>query len=142
MIRIATPADFEDILELYKAGLEELGFKYKEDLLKIKIVNSYKLAPCFLVVMNDKICGMAGFTVVTTSHDGVASLADYMFYIKPEHRNIKTLDALMKTIKEFAMTHGLPVRLDFFISKSLKSHKRLLERYGFKVSALLGVYNG
>ena len=137
-IKIATGEDLHDIIELYQKGLEELGEPFKYELLVKKVTESYILAPCFLVVFNDKIVGMAGFTLVTTSHSGVASLADYMFFVEKEHRNIKTLDTLMKAIKEFAMSHDLQVRVDF-LTGSLKARKRLLARYGFKVSSLVGV---
>ena len=142
MIRQATASDFPRIFELYKAGLEALGLKYKESLLKKNIAVCYQLAPCFLVVKNDNIVGMAGFKLVTTSHDGVASLADYMFYIMPEHRNIKTLGALLDKIKDFAVTHNFPVRVDFQTNVSIEARERLLTRFGFKVSSISGVYNG
>lgn len=140
VIRIATGEDLEDIISLYERGLKELNEPYKHELLIKKVTESYILAPCFLVVINDKIVGMAGFTLVTTSHSGVASLADYMFFIEKEHRNIKTLDALMKQIKEFAMTHNLQIRLDFLVDRSVGVKKRLFERYGFNVNSIVGVY--
>ena len=142
MIRIAENKDIDDIFRLYKASLEELGENYQESLILNKIVTCFYLAPCFLVVIDDKIVGMAGFTSVTSSHTGDVSLADYMFYIEPEHRNIRTLDALMDAIKGFAVENKFSIRLDFILNNDLLAKQKLLERYGFKVLVLAGVYNG
>jgi hypothetical protein len=141
-VRIAENKDIDDILRLYKAGLKELGEDYKDSLVLNKVVTCFHLAPCFLVEINDNIVGMAGLTTVTTSHTGDASLADYMFYIEPEHRNIRTLDALMKEIKGFAVSKNLPIRLDFLVDGEVSAKARLFERYGFKPFSVVGVYNG
>lgn len=142
IIRKAVNGDIDDILRLYKAGLRELGEKYKESLVLDKVLKSFTLAPCFLSVVDDKIVGMVGLTLSITSHNGVASLADYMFYVEPEHRNIKTLDALMNKVKDFAVSHKLPVRLDFFTKRDEGAKKRLFSRYGFEVKGVMGVYYG
>lgn len=136
------PQDVVDVFSLYTAGLKELGKEYKEDLALNKIVNSYHLAPCFLLVIDDKICGMAGFTAVSSSHSGDASLADYMFYVQPEHRNMESLNALTKAVKDFASAHNLPVRLEFIVTNDEAVKRRLLKRHGFRVDAIIGVYNG
>ena len=85
---------------------------------------------------------MAAFTIVTASHNGDECLADYMFYVEPEHRNIRTLDALMKEIKGFSVENNLPIRIDFRHGYSLKGRERLLNRYGLQVQSVVGVCNG
>jgi hypothetical protein len=142
MIRKATKDDFHSILELYRKGLEELGeTNIVESMLLKKVVNSYQLAPCFLLVINDNIAGMAGFTTATTSHNGVASLVDYMFYVEPEHRNIKNLGDLVQSAKEFAIEHALPIRLEFVTNNDEETRKRLFKLHGFEPSAVVGFYN-
>lgn len=140
--RAALPDDAPEIFRLYTAGLDELGLCWKEDLILKKIVNSYHLAPCFLLVINDKICGMAGFTAVSSSHSGDASLADYMFYVEPDHRNMESLNALTGSVKAFASEHKLPVRLEFIVTDDEAVKRRLLSRHGFKIGAIIGVFDG
>jgi hypothetical protein len=143
MLRQATTKDIDDILPLYKAGLEELGLTdWKESLLVKKIINSFALAPCFLLVIDDKICGMAGFTLCITSHNGVATLSDYMFYVLPEYRNIKNLGGLVEEAKQFATVKNFPIKLEFICNNDEKLRKRVLEMHGFKVFSVTGVYNG
>lgn len=141
-IRIAAPEDLKDVVLLYKKGLESLGEPYNEESVRNKVYTSYYLAPCFLVIKDDTIVGIAGLTVIRTSHDSAASLADYMFYIEPEYRSIRTLDALMEKIKDFAVSKNLPIRLDFRVSGNIEARERLLNRYGFKVQSVVGVYDG
>lgn len=142
-IRQSTPADFPYILALYKKGLEDVGLTdWKESLLLKKIVNSFHLAPCFLLVNDDKIVGMAGFTTVISSHNGVASLSDYMFYVEPEFRNHKTLSKLVKAAKDFADKHAMPLKLEFISKNDTKLRERVMRLHGFKDIAVIGVYNG
>lgn len=142
MIRKATPKDIPEILELYRKGLEELGQKnIKESHILNKVVISYHLAPCFLLEIDDIIVGIAGLTVVTTSHNGVASLADYIFYVEPEYRSIKTLGVLVDSAKNFATENALPLRLEFISNNDEELRKRIFRLHGFKVSSVTGVYN-
>ena len=143
MIRQATPKDIPVILDLYNKGLIELGeTNIVESCLLRKVVNSYHLAPCFLVVKNDNIIGMAGLTVVTTSHNGVAQLCDYMFYVQPEHRNINILSELVENIKEFARDSDMPIKLEFITDNDQNLRERVLKMHGFKVYSVSGIYHG
>ena len=99
MIRKATPQDFPYILDLYMKGLEELGEHYLESMCLKKVVLSYHLAPCFLLVDCDNIIGIAGLTTVTSSHNGDATLSDYMFYVLPEHRNKYSFDTGVEVLR-------------------------------------------
>lgn len=141
MIRKATAQDLDDVIKLYRAGLTELGEKYSDSLTMNKVLTCFYLAPCFLLVINDKICGIAGLTVVTSSHNGDASLSDYMFYILPEHRSLRTLNSLVKEVKAFAQEQNLPLRLEFVSSGDEKLKERLLTMNGFKIGGVIGVYN-
>lgn len=140
-IKKAKADDLGEVIDLYRAGLTELGEEYSDSLTMNKVLTSFYLAPCFLVVIDGKICGMAGLTAVTTSHDGVASLSDYMFYVLPEHRNLKTLNTLVKEVKAFAAEQKLPLRLEFVANGDEKLKERLLTMNGFKIGAVIGVYN-
>lgn len=143
MIRQATSSDIKDILRLYKAGLNELGYTdWKESLLVKKITESFVLAPCFLIENDGIISGMAGLTLVITSHNGVATLCDYMIYIDKDIRNIKILGGLMDEIKRFADSQNLPVKLEFICNNDEEVRKRLYKRNGFTPRSVTGYYNG
>ena len=142
MIRKATPADIPHILDMYKAAITELGEEYTESFLLKKIVNSYHLAPCFLLVLDDTIWGMAGLTSVTMPHNGKAMLSDYIFYVQPEHRSLPNLSDLVESAKAFAKELDLPLRLDFVVNGDQKIRERLLKMHGFKIESIVGVYNG
>ena len=143
IVRQATPKDIPYILALYKKGLDEIGLTdWKESLLLNKIVNSFHLAPCFLLVNDGTISGMAGFTTVTSSHNGVASLADYMFYIDPDVRNHETLSQLVQEAKDFAKQHAMPLKIEFISRNDLQLRERVMRRHGFEDFSVTGVYNG
>jgi len=76
MIKKATAKDLPRVVELVGAGLDELGQKYTDSLLLKKVVNSFHLAPCFLLVIGGIVRGIAGFTVIKSSWDGEATLSD------------------------------------------------------------------
>ena len=142
MIREATPKDIPYILDLYRKGLEELGeTNISESCMLRKIVNSYQLAPCFLLEIDDIIAGIAGLTVITSSHNGDATLSEYMFYVLPEHRSLKNLSGLVEKSKAFASQNDFPLRLQFFTDQDQKVRERLFEMHDFKVIAVVGVYN-
>lgn len=141
LIRKAETKDLDDVIKLYRAGLTELGEKYSDSLTMNKVLTCFYLAPCFLLVIDDKICGIAGLTVITISHSGVAQLTDYMFYVLPEHRSLKTLNSLVKEVKAFAEEQNLPLRLEFISNGDEKLKERLLNMNGFKIGGVIGVYN-
>lgn len=142
LVKQATQEDIPRILEMYKAGLEETGRDdWRESFLIKKITTCLHLAPCLLLVINGKIQGMMGLTIVRLSHNGDASLADYILYIEPKFRSIKTLGALVKSAQEFADSHDMPLRVDFIVKEDLAKRVRLLTMHGFKVNTVSGAYN-
>ena len=142
LVRKATRDDFGEILRFYKAGLEELGEDYVEELLEKKIENAYYAAPCFLLVVNDKIVGMAALTASLICYNGKITLSDYMFYVEPQHRNLKRLSGLVNACKDFAYEQKAALRLDFISQKDEELRIRLLRMHGFKIHSIVGVYNG
>jgi hypothetical protein len=142
MIRAATHGDVGEILKMYRLGLEELGeTKFSESLMLDKVLSSYHVAPCFLLIKDDIIVGMAGLTIITLPWNGTASLADYMFYVQPEHRNIKDLSALVNKSKEFAEALGIPLRIQFATDAKYSVKERLFRMHNFEISSVVGTYN-
>jgi len=142
LVRKATKEDFPEILRLYKSGLEEIGEEYKESLLTDKIIKAFQCAPCFLLVINDSIVGMAALTASFVCYNGSITLSDYMFYVEPRHRNLKRLSGLVEACKDFAKQHDFPLRLDFISQKNEQLRIRLLRMHGFEIHSVVGVYNG
>lgn len=144
MIRRANHKDLKRITELYIEGLKELGAKdINPDLCYKKVETCYFLAPCFLLEIDDIIFGMWGLTTTQLPWNGSATLADYMMYLLPEYRSLDNLGGLIDEVKNFAQSVNLPLRLDFQIADGKEAVKRrLFEMYGFKVSSIMGVYNG
>ena len=128
-------------MRLYKEGLDELGLEYEESLLLKKIVNSYHLAPCFLLMKGAVVVGMWGLTMGITSHDGKPIVQDYMLYIEPEHRGLKTLSKMADKVKEFADENGFIVRLEH-LGRNPELSKRIYEMNGFKPTSVIGEYHG
>lgn len=141
MIRQATPKDIPYILELYHDGLAEMGeTNIVEALLLSKIVSAFHLAPCFLLVKDGKVVGMMGLTVITSSHNGDASLIDYMFSIQKEYRNMRNLSAFIKEAKVFAKENNLPLKIESLASDDEEVRKRLFRMHGFRVLSVTGIY--
>lgn len=140
MIRKANRDDFAKILFLYKSGLDELGIKYKESMLVDKIDKAYYCAPCFLLVIDDRVVGMAALTASFLCYDGSITLSDYMFYIEPEYRNLKRLSGLVNACKDFAKQNDVALRLDFISQNDEDLRIRLLRMHGFKINSIVGVY--
>lgn len=140
LVRKAKSADIPYILDLYKKGLEELGLEYQESLLVKKIVDSLKLAPCFLLI-KDEIVGMWGLTMGSLSHSGELVVQDYMLYIEPEHRGMKTLGEMVEYVKSFADENKLIVRLEH-VGRNPELSKRLYKMHGFEPTSVIGEYHG
>lgn len=140
MIRQALHSDLGEVFELYKAGLQELGIKYREDLVLRKIHAAFECAPCFLLEVDDNIIGMADLHLGEDTFTGVLTLTDLLFYVEPKHRNLKRLSGLVEACKSFADKYNLPLQLNFISKDDEKLRKRLLEMHGFKVQSLTGVY--
>lgn len=141
MIRQATASDIPYIIALTTEAMEEMDKPVVDSMIMAKVVNSFHLAPCFLLEKHGNIVGIAGFTVITSSWSGDATLTDYLFYVQPEHRNMNNLSGLVKNAKEFASEHDLPLRIESMTHDDEDARKRLFDMHNFKVSAVVGMYN-
>lgn len=142
LIRKATKDDLMFCMELFKRGLEENGITdYHDSLILNKIIVSYHQAPCFLLEKDDKVIGMASLNMGVISYSGKPILVDNMFYIRPENRSLENLNKLVKSCKDFAEEHSLPLRFDFLSNDNEKLQKRLYRMNGIKVLSVTGVYD-
>jgi len=140
--RQATFDDLYEVAEMYEEGLIELGvLRINKDSIMQEVITSYYQAPCFLLEDCGSIKGIAGLTISRSSHNGVASVTDYMFYIQPEYRNLSNLGVLVKLTKTFAKENAMPLKLDLIVDNDLKRKTRLLEMHGLNIRYVSGVYN-
>lgn len=138
----ATIDDFPEILRMVKAMRDELGQDYKESYVVNTILQSLKLAPCFLLKKDGKICGMAGLTVFFDGFTGQATLSEYGFYIDPSQREYSAFSGLIDKCKEYADRVNMPLYITFRTNKDIKFPEKLAKRKGFVVDAVDGVYYG
>lgn len=141
-IKEATIDDFPEILRMVKAMRDELGQDCKESYVVNTILQSLKLAPCFLLEKDGKICGMAGLTVFFDGFTGQATLSEYGFYIDPSQREYSAFSGLIDKCKEYANKVNMPLMLTFQSQSSDDFKIKLFKRKGFRVDGIVGEYNG
>jgi hypothetical protein len=145
--RYAELKDLAEVLELTWRGYKELEsiapVKYKPDLLyKEVILPSWRRAPCVLLEKENQIIGMWGLTTYRVHGSTDSILADYMFYIIPEHRSLKAVEALKKAVISVADQFNLNMKLSYLFTDKKDAHIKLFEKVGFKVTGVLGTYEG
>lgn len=141
-VRKASSEDLREVCRLYRAGLDELGYKYDDNLVEKKVSNAYYCAPCFLLELDGRIAGMAGLTAGVICYSGEVTLSDYMVYVEPEHRSLPHLSGLVNACKDFASEQKCSLRLDFVSENDEKLRIRLLKMHGFQVGSIVGVFDG
>lgn len=141
MIRFAEKQDLLYMIDMYMRGLHEMGECIcDETKMLAKLIACMEVAPCFLLIKDDTIVGMAVMTIAVNPHNSGARLTDVMFYVYPKYRNIDNLSELVDSIKDFASLHNLSISLRFVCRGDEKGRKRLLRMNGFKVTAIEGSY--
>jgi len=119
----------------------ELGeTRFNESMMINKVVSSYHLAPCYLLIKNGNIIGMAGLTIKTSPWNGDATLSDYMFYVYPEHRSFKNFSGLVEKCKGFAASLDVPLNFEIALGSRPKSRERLARMLGFELISVNGEY--
>lgn len=142
IIRIAKEEDHDKVIELYIKGLKETGAKnISQSLVVKKVVSSYPKAPCFLLVIDGNIVGIAGLDAGILPWSGEPTLTDYMFYIEPEYRSLSNLGGLVEECKRFAVDMKLPLRLDFIVNDDEAVRRRLFKKHSIEPISITGAYN-
>ena len=140
LYRKAERKDFPRVCDLYIAGLQELQVEYDKEWVQRKIERAYYCAPCFLLEVDGKIVGMAALHMGQHHFTGDLTLTDLLFYVEPEHRNIRRLSGLVEACKAFAREHDIPLHLNFHTNIDIEKRVRLLRMHGFDVTSVSGVY--
>ena len=146
IIRYAEREDLPTIYKLSWAGARELKEVAPErvdpDLLLKWVHKAYSQAPQVLLEKDGEIIGFWGLCTIRAEWSYDLMLADYMFYILPEHRSFKATRLLVKAVKAVADKHQLHLRLCYLFKGDLPLHIRIYHMMGFTVSGLVGFYKG
>jgi len=142
-------AEQKDIAEIYRlswAGYKELKDiapeKVDADLLLQWIYKAYAQAPQILLEKDGKIVGFWGLCTIKAAWSHDILLADYMFYILPEHRSIRATRQLVKAVKDVADQSKSTFRQCYLFKGRLPLHARIFAMMGFSACGLVGFYKG
>ncbi len=144
--RHAIPSDLLDVWRLCWKAKKELQSITPEtvdpELLMDWIEEAMGQAPCVLLVKDGVTIGFWGLCTCRArwSHDVI--LADYMFYVLPEHRSMKAVEHLKTAVQAVADQLGLNLQLSYLFTDKKDAHIRLFEKVGFEVHGVMGVYRG
>lgn len=145
-VRYADRSDLPEIYTLAWAGYKDLKGvvpeKVDPDLLWNWINTAYAQAPQVLLEKDGQIIGFWGLCTLKAAWSHDAILADYMFYIRPEHRSYKATKALKDAVCEVADKSNLTLRLNYLFKGKLPLHARIFAMMGFKAQGLVGFYKG
>lgn len=139
-------ASREDLPELVKMALEipkDLPFENfpKPSVEKVAefVYTQWTQTP-ILVYKDEKtkeILGMIGLMVDEPWWSGTKVLTDYMFFVKPEHRNYKITKELMNGARDLARINGIPMISHMISENRTESKLRMFEKSGFRQSGII-----
>lgn len=142
-------AEIEDLPTVYRlawAGYKDLKEIVPEtvdpDLLWNWVVKAHKQAPQVVLEKDGEIIGFWGLctTKAAWSYDFI--LADYMFYILPEHRSMKATKRLKNAVCDVADSLNLTLRLSYLFKGKMPLHARIFCMMGFTIRGFIGFYKG
>ena len=141
MTRVAEKDDLPEVYVMYLAGLVELKEGFNEtDALDFMLL-CWAKAPCVLLVENDTIIGFAGLTTASPQYDKKRIfLRDYMFYIQPPFRGIRSWRELCNGVQAVSDKFKLPFVGDHRLQGSIKFHERLIRMAGATPRSIISVY--
>lgn len=144
IVRHATPEDLPTLYKLCWAGYRELSppERVDPDLLWDWVVEAFHQAPQLILVKDGQIIGFWGLCFIKAAWSYDRMLADYMFYILPNHRSLKASRLLVQAVKGIADSFNLTFRQSYLFKGKLALHIRIFQMMGFSVSGLIGFYKG
>lgn len=125
---------------MYLAALKELGEEHEEKRALDFMIRCYNQAPCLLLIKNDKIVGFAGLWLYVPAYGTKRYLRDYMFYIQPAHRGIRSWRELCKGVRDVSDKFKIPFVGEHRLTATLPKHLKMIEMAGAKPVAVLSMY--
>lgn len=135
MIRFAEAKDLTWVASMTFEALKEMGQEPDFRLVLKTVIEGHKKAPC--LILGDY--GVAGFTTHKDYWSEENLMTDYIFYLKPQHRNIKNLKALTSKAQDVADKHNITLRIHYNGTR-LNAMQRLMVFCGFTVKGFIGEY--
>lgn len=143
-VRYADEEDLPQVVRMYITALHEIdGDKYKLNLVKCGrlVWESFVKAPCILLEKSKEIIGFCGLRTGVLEYCDDAYISEYMFYIKPEYRSMKTARVLSKSAQSVADKFKLPMYFTHLIGdKPVEVREDFLNRWGYKPVAINCIY--
>lgn len=140
--RYAEKDDLPEVYVLYLQSLKELDEKYDEKKALDFMLSCWAKAPCVLLLKEREIIGFAGLNTYTPAYNDEVYLREYMFYIRPEFRGVKSWRSLGKAVQETADKFKLTFIGEHRLTGDIKHHQRLIRMAGAKPKAIISVYGG
>ena len=146
LVRNATIADLPTVYRMAWDGYKELKDVAPEavdpDLLWNWVLKAHTQAPQVLLEKDGEIIGFWGLCTVRAAWSYDYVLADYMFYILPEHRSMKATKQLKDAVCTVADKLNLTLRLSYLFKGKMPLHARIFGMMGFKIRGFIGFYKG
>ena len=139
--RYADKEDLPEVYVMYLQGLADINAqRVNEEKALNNVLLNWAVAPCVLLIKDDEIVGFAGLTTLVSSFSDVVILKDYMFYIQPAHRGIRSWRTLCKAVQDVADKYNMPFIGEHLLSGDSKHHERLIKMAGAKPIAIQSMY--
>lgn len=138
-------ADIDDlpyVFVLYIQALRELDMPHDEQKAMMYVMECYNHAPCVLLEADGDIVGFAGLRTVDKPWGGGVHLEEYMFYVLPQRRGMKSWRMLCKAVQDVSDRFQLPFYGRHMLQSDIKTHERMIKAAGAKPVAFLAVYGG
>lgn len=138
MISIATKEDLPRVVELVKAGIEELHFNYpvQDNVLADSVYRSFMLAPCFLVRDGNDIVGVASLTLGNFPWSQKPYLTSNMVYVLPSNRSYSIVRRLYDYIINYAKLQGISYLDNFMGNDKIDGRLRLAQSKGLEQTGI------
>lgn len=144
MIFIAEREDLAEIVEMSLSIPKEHGFENLPEVALEKVtghfLECFKESPIFVYKVDGKIAGFVATQLVELWWSKQPVLTDHIFYVHPDYRSLKVLNALIKAYRDFAKLNGLPIVMNFMSNDRTEVKEKIFERHGFKKSGFIGTY--
>jgi hypothetical protein len=138
--RYADKNDLPQIYVMYLDALKERGEEYDEQRSLDYMLLSWSQAPCVLLCKGSDIIGFAGLYTYKPAHNHKVYLREYMFYIMPENRGVKSWRSLCRGVQDVSREFNLPFVGEHRLTGSIKHHERLIRMAGATPKAIISVY--
>lgn len=144
MIYVAKREELPEIIEMSLNIPEEHGFDKLPEVNLEKVtgyfVEKFRESPIFVYKKDNRIVGFVGTSIESFWWSDKNVLTDFIFYIHPEHRELKVLNALINSLRDLGKLNDMPVVTHFMSNDRTELKEKLFERHGFKKSGFIATY--